>query len=86
MSEIVSYDIFDTYEGNEFISAVVNYNEAYDVFYNWLCTTDGECCFMYEPSEGSNASPAFEAQIRGALDAAWSDFWAEEDEEDDETE
>lgn len=80
MNEIVSYDIFDTYEGNEFIGAIVDYDEAYDIFYNWLCTTDGECCFMYQPSEGSNSSLTLEAQIRGALDAAWSDFWADDDE------
>lgn len=72
------YNIYDVYEGEyEKIGEVTednSYEQAYAIFINRMCETDGECALTYRPNTPDDINTGVEFDIDIALENAEENF------------
>lgn len=67
------YNLYDVYEDEELLGQASDYTDAYNIFYQRIEATDGECDFDFESTDGER-DKEFEAKILEAMDTAMTDY------------
>lgn len=77
------YRLYDVYDGEDFLGIAADYADAYNIFYQRIEDTDGECDFDFEPSNGE-VDDELQTKILEAMDTAMSDYLDNNYEDEDE--
>ena len=73
------YTLYDYYECDiEILSTCVRTpNNAYDIAYQRIVDTDGECDICFKPTTPASVDPIFEQKIHEAIAEAYDDYEAD---------
>ena len=73
------YTLYDYYEGEVEIleSCVHTPNNAYDIAYQRIEATDGECDICFKPTTPASVDPILEKKIEDAIAEAYDDYEAD---------
>lgn len=75
------YDLFDTYEGEEYIGSIDRASDAFELIFDRIKDTDGECAFTFKTA--AEPVPDLEDAINKAIEKASERYFEECDFSDD---